>query len=60
MFTSVQWTKISDSAQDFLQKALVKDPKHRASAKELLAHPWLWEKFESEAEPLKHVSANLL
>lgn len=32
---------VSDSAQDFLSKTLVKDPSKRSKASELVKHPWL-------------------
>jgi len=38
-----QW---SDECRDFLRMCLVKDPKNRATAKELLEHPWLVEEIE--------------
>ena len=32
---------VSDSAQDFLNKTLVKDPAKRSTAADLVKHPWL-------------------
>lgn len=33
--------KVSAEAKEFMLRALTKDPEKRASAKELLDHPWL-------------------
>mmetsp|Transcript_8418 Transcript_8418/g.15846 ORF Transcript_8418/g.15846 Transcript_8418/m.15846 type:complete len:590 (+) Transcript_8418:155-1924(+) len=35
------WATISRTAQDFVRKCLVKDPKRRMTAKEALSHKWL-------------------
>jgi len=39
-------TAWSDECRDFLRMCLVKDPKNRGTAKELLEHPWLVEEIE--------------
>lgn len=40
-FVGAEWLQISNNAKDFLELCLKKDPKQRASAKDLLQHPWL-------------------
>lgn len=40
-FTSDPWPKISDSAKDLVQKMLIRDPKKRLTAREVLCHPWV-------------------
>lgn len=35
------WQQISPEAKNFVARALVKDPRYRASAQELLEHEWL-------------------
>ena len=41
VFTHSEFSEVSSDCVDFLQKTLVKDPKHRLSAPEALKHPWL-------------------
>ncbi|CAH9127727.1 unnamed protein product [Cuscuta epithymum] len=40
-FVSEPWPNISDSAKDFVRKMLVRDPKQRPTAHEILCHPWV-------------------
>jgi len=40
-FPSQCWDLISDSAQNFIKKLLIKDPKTRMTADEALEHEWL-------------------
>ncbi|CAH9068347.1 unnamed protein product [Cuscuta europaea] len=40
-FKSEPWPHISDSAKDLVTKMLVRDPKKRLSAHEVLCHPWV-------------------
>ncbi|KAF5200120.1 Calcium-dependent protein kinase [Thalictrum thalictroides] len=40
-FESDPWPSISDSAKDLMRKMLVKDPKKRLTAHEVLCHPWV-------------------
>ncbi|KAG6532998.1 hypothetical protein ZIOFF_006858 [Zingiber officinale] len=39
--TSDPWPSISESAKDLLRKILVRDPKKRLTAHEVLCHPWV-------------------
>ncbi|XP_073278352.1 calcium-dependent protein kinase 26-like [Primulina huaijiensis] len=40
-FSSDPWPKISDSAKDLVKKMLVRDPKRRLTAHQVLSHPWV-------------------
>jgi len=40
-FPSPQWDSIPKHCKDFIKKCLVVDPKRRATAVELLKHPWI-------------------
>ncbi|KAJ4755889.1 Calcium-dependent protein kinase family protein [Rhynchospora pubera] len=40
-FDSDPWPKISDSAKDLVRRILVRNPKKRLTAHEVLCHPWL-------------------
>ncbi|XP_042490913.1 calcium-dependent protein kinase 20-like isoform X3 [Macadamia integrifolia] len=40
-FVSDPWPSISDSAKDMVRKMLVRDPKKRLTAHEVLCHPWV-------------------
>lgn len=40
-FTSDPWPSISGSAKDLVRKMLVRDPKKRLTAHEVLCHPWV-------------------
>ncbi|XP_052175724.1 calcium-dependent protein kinase 26-like [Diospyros lotus] len=51
-FSSHPWPKISDSAKDLVRKMLVRDPKKRLTAHEVLCHPWVREKGVAPDKPL--------
>ncbi|KAL2543040.1 Calcium-dependent protein kinase 1 [Abeliophyllum distichum] len=40
-FSSDPWPNISESATDLVKKMLVRDPKRRLTAHEVLCHPWV-------------------
>ncbi|MFS7908483.1 putative protein kinase CAMK-CDPK family [Helianthus anomalus] len=40
-FASEPWPSISESAKDLVRKMLVRDPKRRLTAPEVLRHPWV-------------------
>ncbi|XVF07481.1 hypothetical protein REPUB_Repub06bG0142900 [Reevesia pubescens] len=40
-FRSEPWPSISDNAKDLVRRMLVKDPKKRLTAHEVLCHPWV-------------------
>nr|AEY99980.1 calcium-dependent protein kinase [Nicotiana tabacum] len=40
-FVSEPWPTISESAKDLVRKMLVRDPKKRLTAHEVLCHPWV-------------------
>ncbi|KAK8942545.1 Calcium-dependent protein kinase 1 [Platanthera zijinensis] len=40
-FDSEPWPSISDSAKDLVKRMLVRDPKARLKAHEVLSHPWV-------------------
>lgn len=40
-FSSEPWPSISESAKDLVRKMLVRDPKRRLTAHEVLCHPWI-------------------
>ncbi|CAN4118732.1 unnamed protein product [Withania somnifera] len=40
-FASEPWPAISESAKDLVRKMLVRDPKKRLTAHEVLCHPWV-------------------
>ncbi|ONK74246.1 uncharacterized protein A4U43_C03F4290 [Asparagus officinalis] len=40
-FSSDPWPSISQSAKDLVKKMLVRDPKKRLTAHEVLCHPWI-------------------
>ncbi|PHU05743.1 Calcium-dependent protein kinase 2 [Capsicum chinense] len=40
-FASEPWPSISESAKDLVRKMLVRDPKKRLTAHEVLCHPWV-------------------
>ncbi|KAL3646958.1 Calcium-dependent protein kinase 25 [Castilleja foliolosa] len=40
-FTSDPWPKISDSAKDLVKKMLIRDPRKRLTAHQVLCHPWV-------------------
>lgn len=40
-FPSPYWDEVSDVAKDLIRSLLVKDPKKRLNAEQLLEHPWV-------------------
>ncbi|CAD7698109.1 unnamed protein product [Ostreobium quekettii] len=48
------WPRISKGAKDCVQLMLCREPRERASASELLQHPWLKEDGTASEEPLDH------
>ncbi|XP_060966039.1 calcium-dependent protein kinase 20-like isoform X1 [Cannabis sativa] len=40
-FISEPWPSISESAKDLVRRMLVRDPKKRLTAHEVLSHPWV-------------------
>ncbi|KAF8005628.1 hypothetical protein BT93_K0033 [Corymbia citriodora subsp. variegata] len=40
-FSSDPWPSISESAKDLVRRMLVRDPRRRLSAHEVLCHPWI-------------------
>jgi serine/threonine protein kinase len=40
-FPSPYWDDVSDVAKDLIKSLLVKDPKQRLNAEQLLEHPWV-------------------
>jgi len=55
------WQNVSPEAKNFVARALVKDPKYRASAQELLEHEWLSDTHMPQRNELKlnEVSQNI-
>ncbi|KAK3017801.1 hypothetical protein RJ639_004414 [Escallonia herrerae] len=51
-FVSEPWPNISDSAKDLVKKMLVRDPKKRLSAHEVLCHPWVQMEGVAPDKPL--------
>lgn len=46
-FPSPEWDEISDSAKEFIQKLLVKDPMERLTAEQCSQHTWLTQPIET-------------
>ncbi|KAH7852695.1 hypothetical protein Vadar_028047 [Vaccinium darrowii] len=51
-FRRKPWPTISNSAKDFVQKLLVKDPRARLTAAQALSHPWVREGGDASDIPL--------
>ncbi len=49
------WDKISEGAKGVVRMMLVSDPKQRATAQEVLNHPWVREDGDASDEPLEDV-----
>lgn len=43
-FPDPEWSKVSEDAKDLISHLLVKDPRKRYSAEEVLQHPWILKK----------------
>ncbi|KAM0874952.1 hypothetical protein ACQ4PT_037105 [Festuca glaucescens] len=51
-FDSDPWPSVSEGAKDLLRKVLVRDPKKRLTAHQVLCHPWLQMSGEAPDKPL--------
>ncbi|KAF9619176.1 hypothetical protein IFM89_005730 [Coptis chinensis] len=51
-FKRKPWPSISESAKDFVQKLLVKDPRARLTAAQALSHPWVREGGDASEIPI--------
>ncbi|KAG4952959.1 hypothetical protein JHK87_038553 [Glycine soja] len=51
-FESSPWPSISNSAKDLVRKMLIKDPKKRITAAQVLEHPWLKEGGNASDKPI--------
>ncbi|KAF5733668.1 Calcium dependent protein kinase 1 [Tripterygium wilfordii] len=51
-FSSDPWPSISESAKDLVRKMLVRDPRRRMTAHEVLCHPWVHEDGVAPDKPL--------
>ncbi|XP_071721121.1 calcium-dependent protein kinase 20-like [Rutidosis leptorrhynchoides] len=51
-FASEPWPSISESAKDLVRKMLVRDPKRRLTAPEVLRHPWVQDNGTAPDKPL--------
>uniref|UniRef100_A0A7S0WKH2 Calcium-dependent protein kinase n=1 Tax=Chlamydomonas leiostraca TaxID=1034604 RepID=A0A7S0WKH2_9CHLO len=52
-FTSEPWPRISEPAKDCVRRMLVRDPKRRATANEILKHDWMRENGVASDNPLE-------
>ncbi|KAJ4840088.1 Calcium-dependent protein kinase 20 [Turnera subulata] len=51
-FVSEPWPNISESAKDLVRKMLVREPKKRLTAHEVLCHPWVQVEGDAPDKPL--------
>nr|CAB3465907.1 unnamed protein product [Digitaria exilis] len=51
-FDSDPWPSVSENAKDLLRKVLIRDPKRRLSAHQVLCHPWLQTIASAPDKPL--------
>ncbi|EEF38301.1 calcium-dependent protein kinase 26 [Ricinus communis] len=51
-FTSDPWPHISESAKDLVRRMLVRDPRKRITAHEVLCHPWVRDDGVAPDKPL--------
>ncbi|XP_057506199.1 calcium-dependent protein kinase 26-like [Actinidia eriantha] len=51
-FSSDPWPNISESAKDLVRKMLVRDPRRRLTAHEVLCHPWVQDDGMAPDKPL--------
>ncbi|GFP92595.1 calcium-dependent protein kinase 20 [Phtheirospermum japonicum] len=51
-FVSEPWPSISESAKDLVRTMLVRDPKKRSTAHQVLCHPWVQVDGEAPDRPL--------
>lgn len=59
-FKTDPWPSISDEAKDCVARMLQSDPKKRASAEEILKHPWMQENGVASDKPLDNAILNRL
>jgi calcium-dependent protein kinase len=52
-FHSSPWPRISDAAKDCVKRMLVRDPRYRATAEEILNHDWMRENGVASDEPME-------
>ncbi|GLI64986.1 hypothetical protein VaNZ11_008411 [Volvox africanus] len=52
-FTSEPWPNISDAAKDCVRRMLVRDPKRRATAQQILQHDWMRENGCAADQPIQ-------
>ncbi|KAG5556383.1 hypothetical protein RHGRI_006846 [Rhododendron griersonianum] len=58
--SSGPWPNISQSAKDLVRKMLVRDPRKRLTAHEVLCHPWIQEDVVAPDKPLDPAVLNRL
>jgi len=58
--TESPWDKISDEAKDCVNRMLEKKPEKRATAQEILQHPWMKENGVASDKPIGDVVLNRL
>ncbi|KAJ6983685.1 calcium-dependent protein kinase 1-like [Populus alba x Populus x berolinensis] len=51
-FSSDPWPSISESAKDLVRRMLIRDPRRRLTAHEVLCHPWVQEDGVAPDKPL--------
>jgi calcium-dependent protein kinase len=51
-FSSDPWPNVSESAKDLVKKMLVRDPRKRITAHEVLCHPWVQVEGVAQDKPL--------
>ncbi|MED6106193.1 Calcium-dependent protein kinase 25 [Stylosanthes scabra] len=59
-FSSDPWPSISESAKDLVRNMLVRDPRKRITAHEVLCHPWIQENGVAPDKPLDSAVLNRL
>ncbi|KXZ50905.1 hypothetical protein GPECTOR_14g152 [Gonium pectorale] len=52
-FSSEPWPQISDAAKDCVRRMLVRDPKRRATAQQILQHEWMRENGCATDQPIQ-------
>ncbi|GFR48541.1 hypothetical protein Agub_g10439 [Astrephomene gubernaculifera] len=52
-FSSEPWPNISDAAKDCVRRMLVRDPKRRATAQQILQHEWMRENGCAADQPIQ-------
>ncbi|KAL9230922.1 hypothetical protein vseg_006213 [Gypsophila vaccaria] len=53
-FSTDPWPKISEGAKDLVRRMLIRDPKKRLTAHEVLCHPWIMTDGLAPDKPLDH------